>query len=235
MSPKKKKIKGPTLADKIDKRREKYGNQKLTRAIRLFFTSCDEDDSGFLEVHEFVVAQTVIAEIAGDAFDDDAAKKMFEDVKTFDKSGDNLVSLEEFEQTIMELVQVIPRNGDEIVNELAHRASLVATTMRRTIAMELRKFFRVLDEDNSGYLDRQEMDHLVEMTKACARKELGSADAAEEFLSWESFDTSKNGKVEVGEFVEHLMEFAKVVKIPKRDILTKLQEYQEAAATSGKE
>uniref|UniRef100_A0A7S1RR90 EF-hand domain-containing protein n=1 Tax=Alexandrium catenella TaxID=2925 RepID=A0A7S1RR90_ALECA len=228
---KKKRVpKGPTLADRIDKRRTTYANQRLSKAIRLFFTSCDEDDSGFLEAHEFVIAQTVIAEIAGAAFDDDAAKQMFEDIKTFDKSGDNLVDMQEFEQTMMDLVQVIPRNGDEIVNELANRASFVAAQMRREIAMELRKFFRVLDEDNNGYLDEDELESLTKISMECAKNLLGSDEAVQTFFSKDSFDTSKNGKVEVNEFVEHLLEFAKAVKIPKREILSRLRDQKEAAA-----
>uniref|UniRef100_A0A7S4RTF6 EF-hand domain-containing protein n=1 Tax=Alexandrium monilatum TaxID=311494 RepID=A0A7S4RTF6_9DINO len=137
-----KKKRGSTLADKIESRRLRYNNQRLERAILTFFAACDEDDSGFLEAHEFVIAQAVIAEMAGNAFDDDAANDMFADVRKFDKSGDNLVSPKEFKQTMMEMCEVIPRNAEEIIQELAQRTATVAMQMRREVVMVLRKFFK---------------------------------------------------------------------------------------------
>uniref|UniRef100_A0A7S4RS37 EF-hand domain-containing protein n=1 Tax=Alexandrium monilatum TaxID=311494 RepID=A0A7S4RS37_9DINO len=225
-----KKKRGSTLADKIESRRLRYNNQRLERAILTFFAACDEDDSGFLEAHEFVIAQAVIAEMAGNAFDDDAANDMFADVRKFDKSGDNLVSPKEFKQTMMEMCEVIPRNAEEIIQELAQRTATVAMQMRREVVMVLRKFFKALDLDHSGYLDQDEMVMLVDITKECAKQTLG--EQAEEFFSLERFDTSRDGKVELEEFVDHLLTWAKGMKVPKRDILARIKDYEVQAAAA---
>mmetsp|Transcript_82457 Transcript_82457/g.191558 ORF Transcript_82457/g.191558 Transcript_82457/m.191558 type:complete len:233 (+) Transcript_82457:195-893(+) len=219
-----------TLADKIEARRQQYASQKLKQAITCFFASCDEDGNGFMEPHEFVIAQTVLAEIAGECFDDEAATGMFENVrlKAFDAGG-TCVTKMEFEKEMLELCAVIPRSADTIVTAMAEKAALVVAQMRREVLLEIRKFFKVLDEDRSGYLDKQEMETLANIAQDLAeqaQKDLGSG----EFLTIESFDNSHDGLVELTEFVDHLLDFTKRVKVPKRDIIHRLRELTELRA-----
>mmetsp|Transcript_1120 Transcript_1120/g.3098 ORF Transcript_1120/g.3098 Transcript_1120/m.3098 type:complete len:239 (-) Transcript_1120:225-941(-) len=227
-----------TLEDKINARREKYGKQKLKRAILSFFASCDEDDSGYLEAHEFVVAQTVIAEIAGDDFDAEAARHMSEEVKKLTGTGGH-VSPKEFEKTMMDLCEVIPRNADEIINELAEKAAVIVAQVRRELAMELRKFFKAIDADHSGYLDEGEIELIVTKAKECAAKDSDNHAAKafqevdfQEILSMDALDKSKDGKVEISEFVDKFIELGKKMKVPKRDIIAKLREFMQTPSPS---
>mmetsp|Transcript_35639 Transcript_35639/g.80515 ORF Transcript_35639/g.80515 Transcript_35639/m.80515 type:complete len:228 (-) Transcript_35639:173-856(-) len=210
-----------TLGEKIEARRAKYDKNKLKNAVASLFAACDEDGNGFVEPHEFVIAQAALAELAGDAFDDEAASLMFDGVQQFDKSGDNKISKKEFEAKMLELCEVLPRNGDEIVNELADKASLISSTARREMALQIRNFFRVLDEDRSGFLDSSEMEFMARLAK-----DLSGQDVEDEFLEMDKFERKKDGKVELSEFVEHFFAFTKRLKVPKRDIISKLRELQ---------
>lgn len=230
-----KKKKRTSAGERIQKRREEQEKNRLKYSLEAFFTACDEDGNHFLEAHEFAVAQTVVAElVGGEAFDDDAAARLFDDVKSFDKSGDSKISMKEFVDHLMNLVDIIPKDTDEIVSQLADKAAKVVANTKREVGSEIRRLFRCVDEDNSGYLDESEIITMGELARDLAsglQQELGSKEAVDEFLSLKAFEGKKttDGKVDLNEFIEHFLNFVHMLKIPKKDIVAKLREMQDIA------
>jgi len=207
---------------------------RLEHGIKGFFYAVDEDCNGFLEKHEFVVAQTVIAELAGDLFDDDTAARHFEEYEAFDKNRDNHVDVDEFTSRMLDLCEVLPQCREEILEELRKRTATVVAHVRRRVGNELRSIFSAVDVDHSGSLNREELANVSALWKDLALEGLGSAKAADDFLKFESFDLVQDGKVSVDEFIEHFLDMLKFFKVPKRDVLEKLQNVREAAESANK-
>lgn len=135
--PRRRRRKGGSLCERVDKRRARYEAQDLDKAINMFFHAIDEDGSGKLEPHEFAVAQVVLAQLADEEFNEDA----FEDIGNFDKSGDGAVTLKEFIPVMRDLCQALSGSRADLLEDIASKASECITEMRREVGREIREFF----------------------------------------------------------------------------------------------
>ena len=58
--------------ERIAARTARVSAHDLENAIRMFFHAIDENGNGKLEPYEFAVAQSVVAQLAGEDFDEEA-------------------------------------------------------------------------------------------------------------------------------------------------------------------
>eukprot|EP00927_Polykrikos_kofoidii_P016313 TRINITY_DN17354_c0_g1_i1.p1 TRINITY_DN17354_c0_g1~~TRINITY_DN17354_c0_g1_i1.p1 ORF type:complete len:229 (+),score=61.06 TRINITY_DN17354_c0_g1_i1:106-792(+) len=219
-----------TLYDKIQARRDRYDGAKLDQAIQELFAAVDEDGSGFLEAHEFVIAQAAVAELAGDDFEEAVADQAFKDIKPFDSDGDSRISLKEFVKKFQELCEVIPCRKDELINSMADAAARANTASRRELAREIRQYFDVLDTDGDRFLGAAELAQLEEILNSLA--EQGSAATGAELvanLDIRSLDKDNNGKVDSQEFVDAFAAKMKLMKVPKTELVQRLRQLREDA------
>lgn len=207
---------------------------RLEAGIQGFFYSIDEDSNGFLEKHEFAIAQGVIAELAGSHFNDETATRHFEDYEAFDRNCDKRVDMQEFTTRVLDLCEVLPICREEILEELRKRTFTVVAHMRRKVGMELRSMFTAADLDNSGFLDREQLSKLAALCRDLASEALGSAKAAEAFLKFEEFDIDGDGKIDIDDFIEHFLDMMKYYKVPKRQIVDRIHQVREAAEIASK-
>lgn len=229
MAPKRaKKKKAPaTLADSIEQRRRQYSENELRKALEGFFAAVDEDGSGYLESHEFVVAQRVVAELAGDNFDHDAAEVAFGSMTPWDKNGDKRVTLEEFTQRFMEICDVITMKREEIVKKLTDGVAMVVSQARRELGREIRRYFVAIDANHDNSLSLEELQKLEQITTDLvnARDNSSQVEASEKEkgLNLKDLDKDKNGSVDSDEFANHLAERIKMLKLPKVEVVQKLR------------
>lgn len=226
--PPRRRRKGGTTHDRIEARRKRYSDQELKQAITMFFHAIDEDSSGKLEPHEFAVAQAVVAELAGEDFDDE----VFESINAWDKDRSGSVTLKEFSPVMKDLCDVLQGNRADIVESLAEKATTYINHMRREVGREIREFFVALDADKSGTLNEDQMKKMTNLALQLQRElklELPGGVPVEQYLSVEKFDSRKDGLVSMGEFIEHFLDFTKLLKIPKKDLIARLKKLVEDA------
>eukprot|EP00747_Dinoflagellata_sp_TGD_P185274 gnl/TRDRNA2_/TRDRNA2_41728_c0_seq1.p1 gnl/TRDRNA2_/TRDRNA2_41728_c0~~gnl/TRDRNA2_/TRDRNA2_41728_c0_seq1.p1 ORF type:complete len:257 (+),score=98.60 gnl/TRDRNA2_/TRDRNA2_41728_c0_seq1:81-851(+) len=243
----------------LEKKKAKYNKNKLDKAIKEFFRAVDEDGSGFLEPHEFVVAQQVIAEMAGADFDEGASIQAMNDLKKLDKDGDCKISLKEFSEKVTELCEAIMegRTPEEVILELGDRGAVIVSKQKRELTSVLRQLFTAADTDGSGYMDAEEIAEIGKMIAELSQDHMGKGWGQEmrssgEFKDWEAvdaflgdikaYDKSANsgkkkasdaqegdGKVEMSEFIEHFAEIVSLIKLPKSMVITRLKAMKGAA------
>eukprot|EP00933_Yihiella_yeosuensis_P013189 TRINITY_DN12336_c5_g1_i2.p1 TRINITY_DN12336_c5_g1~~TRINITY_DN12336_c5_g1_i2.p1 ORF type:complete len:229 (+),score=57.66 TRINITY_DN12336_c5_g1_i2:25-711(+) len=219
-----KKRKTKTLAASIAKRKQKQSKSDLKHAISEFFHSVDSDGSGYLELHEFVVAQAVVAQIAGEWFDDEQATKAFDDVKKLDKNNDDKISLKEFESMMTELMEVIPKNRDEIVAQMAEKVAQVISMSRRELGREIRQYFSTLDVNRDGFIGIDEIKPLDDMVESLAPKHMTGALQGLTIKDFEkSKESRKDGQVDINEFVRVFGEKLETLQVPKRELIDKMK------------
>lgn len=188
----------------------------------MFFHAIDEDGSGKLEPHEFSVAQVVVAQLAGEDFDESA----FDNINVWDKTRSGDITLKEFMPTMRDLCQALPGNRADLVEDIALKASEHIGEMRRLVGREVRNFFKALDHDDTGTLNEDQVQRMAKLAMGLQRElklQLSSNVPVEEFLSMERFDKAKDGVVSLAEFIEHFLEFTKQLKIPKKELILKLE------------
>jgi len=217
--------KGGTLCERVEKRRARYEAKDLDKAIQMFFHAIDEDGSGKLEAPEFAVAQVVLAQLADEEFNEDA----FGNIGNFDKSGDGAVTVKEFLPVMRDLCQALSGSRADLLEDIADKAAEVITETRREIGREIREFFRALDIDKTGYLEEAEIKIMANLAIALQQEvqpDIALKVPVEEFLSLKAFENglSTDGKISISEFLDHFLDFTKKLKIPKKELVFKLKQ-----------
>lgn len=211
------------LADRVEARRKSYEAADLEDAIRMFFHAIDEDGSNKLEAHEFAVAQMVVAQLAGEDFDDSA----FDNISNWDKTRSGDVTMKEFIPVMRDLCQALPGNRADLVEDIASKASEHINETRRLVGREIRDFFSALDSDETGTLSEDQVQKMAKLAMGLQQElklEIDTKVPLEQFLSLEAFDKAKDGVVSLSEFIEHFLDFTKKVKLPKKVLVVKLKE-----------
>lgn len=95
--------------------------------------------------------------------------------------------------------------------------------------MRFESFFKALDVDKTGYLEEAEIKIMANLAIALQQEvqpDIALKVPVEEFLSLKAFENglSTDGKISMGEFIEHFLDFTKKLKIPKRDLVNKLKQ-----------
>merc|ERR1719253_1455497 len=164
--PKRRRRRGGTSMERIAARTARVSAHDLENAIRMFFHAIDENGNGKLEPYEFAVAQSVVAQLAGEDFNEEA----FDSIGAFDKDHSGHVTLKEFTPVMKDLCEALPGNRADIVEDLATKASEHITEMRRAIGREIREFFKALDKDESGTLTEGEMTKMANLAIALQKE-----------------------------------------------------------------
>jgi len=217
--------------ERIAARGARVSAHELENAIHMFFHAIDENGNGKLEPHEFAVAQVVVAQLAGEDFDEDA----FDSIGAFDKDRSGQVTIKEFTPVMKDLCDALPGNRADIVEDLATKASEHINEMRRSIGREIREFFKALDKDESGTLTEGEMTKMANLAIALQRDlklDVATKVPIEDYLSLKAFDRAHDGVVSIGEFIEHFLDYTKLLNIPKKDIVLKLKMLVQEASTA---
>jgi len=227
--PLRKRTKRGTLADRVEKRRQSYAANELEDAIRMFFHAIDEDGSGKLWPHEFVVAQVIVAQLAGEHFDESA----FENINAWDKNHSGNITLKEFVPIMRDLAQALPGNRADVVEDIASKASEHINEMKRFVGREIRAFFKALDVDETGTLNEDQVKRMAQLAIALQQElklEIDTKVPIEELLSLQRFDKAKDGVVSLSEFIESFLDFTKKLKVPKKELIERLQQLVAEAA-----
>jgi len=219
------------LQAKIEQRRKQYGLTELKKVVKEFFTTVDEDSNGYLESHEFVTAQAVVAELAGDMFHDEKAAKAFDSIKPFDKDGNGRVDLKEFTAKMVELFEAMPENAKNI-RALSACASSVNSVSRRELGREIRQYFVTLDTDGSKTLSTDELVELQNILEDLAKGGPNEGKDMKELCSLtfdkkKGFDINKDGQLDSMEFVNMLTDRLLKLKVPKKDLVLRLRELRQ--------
>lgn len=209
-------------------RRKRYADERIKKAIKEFFSAIDEDGNGFLELHEFVVAQGVIAELSGESFDDEAYERSYDQVKAFDTDNDSKISLKEFEVKIKELCEAIPKNSEEIIGGLAEKVAQVVSHTRREVGSEIRQLFRAIDHDHSNSLDPGELQQVIQLAQELGAQQGPEAQRVVERMGDLNHLTLDDGKVDVTEFCDFFLSCLREARIPKRDCVERLRELKDS-------
>jgi len=211
-------------ADVIEKRRALYAGNKLKAAIETLFVTVDEDANGFLEQYEFAVLQAVVAELASEYCYTDLHIRAFDDIRAFDTNNDAIVSKKEFTATLMSMCDVIPCGRDELVNKIGKEVSYAVVETKRILGSEIRAFFASCDTNSDGTLDQSEIESMAKIAVSLSPASKDSQNAMDEFLTLRAFDCQcKKDRVDIGEFIHHFMNFNRILKVPKRDLVEKLR------------
>mmetsp|Transcript_32674 Transcript_32674/g.74678 ORF Transcript_32674/g.74678 Transcript_32674/m.74678 type:complete len:294 (+) Transcript_32674:65-946(+) len=217
--------------EKEEVSKERYARNRLHLAIEQFFTAVDEDGNGYLESHEFAVAQALIAGLADASADEAKLAEISAQTQAFDEDEDSRITKEEFANGMMRICSVLKARDDTIIKEMAESAAYVVSYSRRELAREVRLFFTSMDADHSGYLDVAEVEQVVHHAHSLV-DEQGEATGAtvhemvEKVMSFGAMDKGQDGKVEIGEFVPAFTDFLRDIKVPKKNLVVKLRELQ---------
>lgn len=164
-----------------------------------------------------------MAQLAGEDFDETG----FDNIGAFDKNRSGTVTLKEFVPVMRDLCASLPGNRADIVEDLATKASEYINEMRREVGREIRQFFSALDLDKDGALQQDDITKMANLAMALQRElklDIDTKVPLEEYLSLEAFDKAKDGVVSQSEFIEHFLAFTKKLKIPKRELVSKLRQ-----------
>lgn len=189
----------------------------------MFFHAIDEDGSGKLWPHEFVVAQVMVAQLAGEHFDETA----FETITAWDKNRSGSITMKEFMPIMRDLAQALPGNRADVVEDIATQASEHINEMKRLVGREIRAFFKALDVDETGSLNEEQVKRMAQLAIALQQElklEIDTKVPIEDLLSLQRFDKAKDGVVSLSEFIESFLNFTKKMKIPKQELIGRLQQ-----------
>mmetsp|Transcript_69231 Transcript_69231/g.129229 ORF Transcript_69231/g.129229 Transcript_69231/m.129229 type:complete len:293 (+) Transcript_69231:75-953(+) len=214
-----------------EQRKERLERNRLNLAIEQFFTAVDEDGNGYLESHEFAVAQALIAGLADASTDEAKLAEISSQTQAFDENDDSRISKQEFENGMLRICSVLKARDNTIINEMAESAAYVVSYSRRELAREVRLFFTSMDADHSGYLDEAEVEEVVRHAHGLVDQQGEAAgetlhDMVEKVMSFGAMDKGQDGKVEIGEFVPAFTAFLRDIKVPKKDLVVKLRQLQ---------
>ena len=156
----------------------------MQKVVRVLFKEIDADGSGTLTNEEFISGLTVNLRL-------DFSKKQFRSlIEFFDANASGKINYAEFKRALL------PFEENDTVQSAVQQ--LLDYFVSNTIS--LKSFFRRLDADNSGFIDREEFINGLTLINA----ELGTPLNKKEISSLFDFlDTDNSGKLDYNEFTSN--------------------------------
>eukprot|EP00747_Dinoflagellata_sp_TGD_P021883 gnl/TRDRNA2_/TRDRNA2_128757_c0_seq1.p1 gnl/TRDRNA2_/TRDRNA2_128757_c0~~gnl/TRDRNA2_/TRDRNA2_128757_c0_seq1.p1 ORF type:complete len:233 (+),score=38.27 gnl/TRDRNA2_/TRDRNA2_128757_c0_seq1:45-743(+) len=217
-------------AGRANDKRKSLEKAEFEAAVQQFFLAIDEDDNGYLESHEFVMAQAVIAEMAGEEFDHEEVARQFKSIRPWDTNKDKRVSLSEFTVGLTAMTNVLRAQRTDVVSTMTDQVAVCILHTRKELGKVIKEYFAALDQDHDQLLNAKEMEHVKQIAMSLASRAKDQA-IIKQGLSFEGFDRSGDGRVDPHEFAIRLADVMLEWKVPKRELVEKLREH---AATAGR-
>ena len=194
------------ISELVKKIHKKYKRYTLKKAVRVLFKEIDSDGSGTLTNEEFIAGLTAILRL-------DYTKKQFKAlIAFFDANASGKINYSEFKRALLpfEENETIQSAGQQLLDYFFANSLSVCRPSSSTSEVytylylffyQFKSFFRRLDVDNSGYIDREEFINGLTVINESFENPLSQKEISSLF---DFLDSDNSGKLDYNEFTSNL-------------------------------